>query len=79
MLLTKSSQQELLKDALDKFDKKYPITPQLIKKYDSRGNGVFHLACQTGQFDRVCDLLKQEDIDVNQMTNQGITALLIAC
>ncbi|MDR3441700.1 MAG: ankyrin repeat domain-containing protein [Legionella sp.] len=78
-ILIEKKQQKSLQNALDKFNEKYPIKPELVTMYDDYKTSLLYIACQNGQLEMVRELLKQQDININHANNNRLTPLYIAC
>ena len=56
-----------------------PVTTKAAAGYNEYGMTALHMACRTGSFSRVRQLLAQPGADVNAVDAAGRTALLHAC
>ena len=79
IVLAKENHTESLKIAFTELDEKYPIKPEQVNQYDSQKMGLLYLACKSGQFEIVHNLLSHGSIDLNKASEDGTTPLYIAC
>ena len=49
-----------------------------VNKRDSIGRSALHYACRAGKIDNVQVLMNNEDIDVDAVTNAGVSPLMTA-
>lgn len=62
-----------------KLDARYPIHPPQASTYDEKEAGLLYLASRCGNLAAVQTLLKQFDVEINHLTNDGFSALYTAC
>ncbi|WP_419418560.1 ankyrin repeat domain-containing protein [Legionella sp. D16C41] len=79
VLTTSNQNLQTINNAFTAINKKYPFKPEHVTYYNNEGVGLFSFACQIGNLTVVEDLLKKDNLNINQTRNDGVTPLYIAC